>query len=765
MRRLLIAGVLLVVLAVAAGRGVLAVQGIDPEGTFDVAGASVAFDEHAVPTVVADDWPALVEAQGYVTAGLRLFQMDLMRRAATGRLAELVPAALPLDERRHREDWAGAVASMAAALPPGERALCDAYAAGVNRFIEDHPWRWGVEYLLLRVRPAPWRCRDTLAIALSMAEQLSSDRHLERDRIVWHEHLPADWYTFLFPQDHPDNAPLFGTPRPPPPLPAPLPPVQAGQALPASEPAPELPGSNAWAITTPDGARLLANDPHLGANVPHLWLFVRLYRGPERWVVGVSIPGVPGVVLGMNPALAWAFTNVGEDVDDLVEETLVDGGRRYVADVAPDGTPILRDVEVRRHTIRVRGGETKIVESRHTHRGPLVEVRGRVYSRMWLPLRRDPSLAGLWTVGLADARSLAEADRALDRFRTPAQNVTVLDRAGNLLYRATGTGIVRRASGKLPGPGPAREWLGLAPPIERPRRCVSAGKRTTLVTANQRIWVDDFGHDWASDRRAARIRRALDAIAEPTVEAMARLQLDTTSPYHRLVARFVVEHAPPAGPTEEAARAVLAKWDGVAFAHEHAYALARTAERALFDGLLGRVKAAFLPPEDRAVGYPGRMRDAWIRRVLADPAAAARFGTSWAELAAEALSAAAAGPTGYIVANRWQAQHPFVGRVPLLGDLFRVAEVAQWGDADLVRVERPRFGASFRVVWDLAEPARSRWITPVGQSGHVGAYFAHLQRAFHRDERLPVFDGEREYRSVVPETGCAGVDRAHAEGT
>ncbi|RMH00440.1 MAG: penicillin acylase family protein [Deltaproteobacteria bacterium] len=763
MRRIVFAVLAFALLLWVAVKGVVAVQGIGTDARLDLPTATVTFDGHAVPTIEGADWGAVVEAQGYVAAGMRFFQMDLQRRAARGRLAELVPAALPLDERRHREDWEGAANAMADMLPPDERTLCDRYAQGVNRFLDEHRYRWGIEYLLLGVEPEPWSCRDTLAIALAMAEQLSSDSFLERDRIVWHEHLPPDWYAFLFPQDHPDNVPLFGTPRPPPPLPRALPPVEDAQVAPTAE-APELPGSNSWAVSLPDGTRLLANDPHLGANVPHLWLFVRLYLGPERWVVGVSIPGVPGVVLGMNPAMAWGFTNVGEDVDDLVEETLSEDGTHYVDHYAEDGTPVWRPVEVRRHEIRVKGGDPVVVESRHTRRGPLVEVRGRTYSRMWLPLRRDPSLAGLWTVHLADARTLEEADRALDRFRTPAQNVTIVDTAGNVLYRTTGTGVIRRASGKIPGPGPEREWLGLAPPIERPRRCMPAGHRNVLVTANQRIWVDDYGHDWASDRRAARIREALDGLETPTQADMENLQLDTKSAYHLRVARFVVRHAPAADAEAERARGILAAWSGHAFANERAYALARSAERAIFDLLLGRVKAAFLPPEVRDVGYPGRMRDAWIRRVLEDPEAVGRFGLSHADLAAHALAAATAGPQGYIVENRWQAQHPFVGRVPVVGAWFRVAEYAQWGDASLVRVERPRFGASFRVVWNLADPAASRWITPVGQSGHLGAHFSDLQERFHRNLRLPVFDGARTYRTFVPETGCGGRLDGHVDG-
>jgi penicillin amidase len=739
-------------------------QGLDADDLEDLEGVVVEVDDHGIPTITAGDWLALVEAQGHVVASQRLFQMDLMRRAAAGRLAELFgAAAVEHDRRRHLEDWQGAARRGAELLPEGERELCDRYAAGVNRFIEDNSGRWSLEYVLLRTDPEPWSCADTILVALNMAEQLSTGAGREALESVWRGAMDEEWADFLFPKDHPWNEPLFGENPKRLALPtSPLPKTAIGDVLAVARPvaAADSPaaGSNSWAWRGPSGS-YLANDPHLAANVPHLWYVLRLRISPDEWVVGICIPGLPGVVIGINPHIAWAFTNVGEDVDDYVEETLSSDGSKYLARIE-DGREVWQPVEERQSAIKVRGGSDVAVVGRHTHRGPLSSrehLGDAEYSRQWLPLRQDSDLARLWTVQLNRARSWEEANAALDAFRFPAQNALIMERGGGLGYRATGSGIQRQTSGRLPRPAAQGEWLGLEPPSERQRKWIPAGDDVaSLATANQRIWVDEYGHDFAGDRRAARIRELLASSSELTHADMESFQLDTKSRYHGIILRWVADHGTPDGDRQEEMVARWRAWDDVAFANGETFSEALAVEKALRELLLLQVRKHLLPAKLQEIPYRALRKDAWILATLEADAGLERFGLDAQEVANHLIGVGQSAPPRYIAENRWRAQHPFVGRVPLIGRSFRVTEYAQWGHSSLVRVEGPHFGASARLVWVLSDPAQSTWITPVGQSGHVGSeHYDDLQALFYGDERLKVFDTGHDWGFADPDAADA----------
>ena len=172
-------------------------------------------DPFGVPTITGSSWEEIVEAEGFVIASERLFQMDLMRRAAAGRLCALVGAkALPLDRRRKEEDWEGVTERAYQALPEHERRMVDAYAHGVNRFIEGRAGHHSLEYLVLRTDPEPWRGQDTLLILLLMAEELTSSAPSEANEGRFRRALPAEWADFLFTPNHPWNEPMFGGPTP-----------------------------------------------------------------------------------------------------------------------------------------------------------------------------------------------------------------------------------------------------------------------------------------------------------------------------------------------------------------------------------------------------------------------------------------------------------------------------------------------------------------------------------------------------------------------
>ncbi len=747
-------------------------QGLAPDELDPGQGARVDLDEHGVPTIVATNWSNLASAQGYTVASERLWQMDLMRRAAGGGLSEWFgSAAISADLGQLQEDWPGVARGLAEHLPEDQRESCDAYAEGVNRFITRHPDRWGIEYTVLRAEPEPWTCADSMLILLAMARDLSASSDDDLALWGWRAALDEDWERFLFPEEHPWSRPLFGQSGGPLALPT--------RALPRAELPPGFgprdheitPGSNSWAWRGSSGA-LLANDPHLGANVPHLWYLVRLYISPQDWVVGSAIPGVPGVVLGMNPALAWTFTNTHEDVDDRVIEEIDAAQQRYVSryEEGPDGTrvPVWREIERRQLLLEVKGEDPVPVVARFTERGPLSSVDGPegpvLVSRLWLPFQDPAKVAHNPGFLFARARSLDALQGAIDRFRFPSQNVLAMDRAGAILYRSSGLGVLRQSDGATPGPAATHAWLGLAPPSERPRLLIPADAPgpVHLETANNRVWVGPWHEGWDSDGRVARIRTLLDGRDDLTPQDMQRVQMDTHSRLLQMLVQWTAKRHTPLDGMERDMAERWERWDGYATSDPRVFTEALAVQGALEQTLLRSVRRHLLPPALKRAPYAWGRSDAWVLRTLglADPSfydaidweraraeeVVSLFGLSGEELAAEAVRAAAQVRELYTETNRWAAQHPFVDRVPLLGPRFAIGTPEQVGFSDLVRSERPRGGASARFVWDLIHPENSTWITPVGQSGHVRSiHYADLQPLFHADQRLPVFDRTHDW--------------------
>lgn len=747
---------LMLVAVLVYGRWIIERQGA-PISSAANRSARVEIDNYGVAKIIASDWDDAVEAQGFVVASERMFQMDLIRRFAAGRLAELFgSAAVEHDSKRRREDWIGVAERATSALDAEERSYCDAYAAGVNRFIASNDGRWGIEYALLDLEPEPWKCRDTMLVLMSMADQLTGTGEGDAARGAWKKALGEEWYNFLFTQDHPWNDPLFGVkPRSGPQIPLekslPLEPLAEDEgrgAVPQTAAPPgrvsvapsiedEAIGSNNWAYCGQNGC-FLANDPHLGYGVPQTWFAVQFELGEDRSASGVSLPGIPGLVLGMNSHLAWAFTNVGEDVDDLLIEQLSPDEKSYLA--APDVWKPLRTVT---STIVVKDAAPVYVTARFTERGPL---QNRLYAgwtaRRWLVF--EPGMLRL-PYGIARSKNWDELNAALDQMKAPAQNVLMIDRAGNIGYRASGTGIVKAADGQVPQPAIGGNWLGFEPPSSRPRKFLAASSTAAsrfIATANERVYVSPWGHAWADDARASRIREVLGSSDRLRQEDMYALQLDTESRFHRWLLQWIASRAKP---SDDAENTLLSGWKnfrGVAKDDPASFKQALAVEAALENILIGRVKKHLLSGGDRGLPYNHRLSRAWMLVTLETKDGTKTFGVEEAELAQRLLSIASRTPPepSYAQENAWSAQHPFADRVPLLGDMFRVATPPQYGSRHVPRVEGPRFGASVRMVWNLTDPAQSRWSFPVGQSGHVGSdHFDDARAEWYEEKFRPVF--------------------------
>ncbi len=713
----------------------------------------IIWDSYGIPTLAGQNWTQLVEAQGYVTAHERLWQMDIARRAAAGTLAAWFGSrALKHDQKRRSEDWLAVAQQAYADLTPQERQTAEAYAAGVNQFIT--AGHWGQEYRLLNLTPDPWRPEDSLLILLQLAEILTGTYEEEAANTRWQAALSPDWFALLFPASHPWNQPLFDAPAPAPRLPPPAEWLPAGP--PALRPVTlrevfQL-GSNNWAWRRGDQI-YLANDPHLLRTVPNLWYALRLRLDARRWAAGVSVPGVPGIVLGRNAHLAWAFTNTGEDVDDLLQETLSPDQERYLAGHDERGLPRWQAIEKRPYTIEVADSEPVTGEAWFTQRGPLAQrphLTG-YYSRQWLGFHRG--LLRIPAIGLNQATDWVSANAALDQVRLPAQNVLIAQTSGDLGYRVSGTGIQRQVSGLTAQPALLGAWRGLEPIAQRRRlQRKQDGQAAWLATANEQLWQAPFGHYWSSDDRALHLRTQLSGLQTASLDKMQQLQLDSTSPYYLALTRWLLAHA-PTNPTPAQAELLhrWRTWDGRTESDPTALEAARQLHRILLRLLIGKVRTQ-LPDEFAQIPYFSRQQSALTLTVIQNPDGLAAFGLERAATVNWLLEQVILKKRDdFPYYNRWQAQHPLAD-LPFLGRAFKIAEMPQVGHGYALRVEGPQFGATVRLLYDLRHPEHDRLSLPVGQSGHVDdPHYQDLHARWFAGQYLPLLDPALHWEAVVAE--------------
>jgi penicillin amidase len=676
----------------------------------------VTFDDRGVGTIAARSVDDAIRAQGYLTARERLFQLELQRRAGEGRLSQLFGrAALDLDRRRLTYGYARAAARAVPLLPDLERGHLQALSDGINAFLASHSGRLGLEFAILRERPRDFAPADGLLVLLLMYEDLTTVWRDEAGRDA-NPHLPAGVARFVFSSLSgddvaiiPDAEPLF-----PPPLPE-LP-ASGSRSTAAGSGDETAAGSNEWVVSgllTKSGKPILANDLHLGLAMPSLWLPMR-FEIAGRSVEGVTLPGLPGVVLGKNDAIAWGFTNLYTDVQDLYRES-IEGGK-----VARGGRS--EPVETRVETIPVRGAPPERLEVRETSHGPLVTTD---LALKWAAL--DPKNLRLPVVEVMMAATPGDFDRALDGFLGPAQNVVWASPAGDIGWRATGLIPLRRpgTDGGVPydGSDPANDWRGFLPPAQLPR--VVNPPSGYLVTANNRVIGTSFPipvstHFWSSVR-ARRIRDLIEKARRAGVKldraAMEAIQLDVTSePMRRLIEAFT-----PYLPSDLALR--FSGWNGRADAASPQFLIARTLRDRLADRTLkvwkvrgGNVRLA----EERVLDVALADKAAWRHAGLGDKALAMRLVVEEALREIAEAQGLDRRTWTWGASNRLSARHP-LGRLPGLSWIFDAPRIPMPGASGVPRVQTPAFGQSMRFIVDWGDPDAATLVVPFGVSGHLGS--------------------------------------------
>jgi penicillin amidase len=685
-------GMLLLLLAATLG-GALWATLPSSHDTANIADLSapvhIEFDPDGIPRIQAATERDAAAALGYVHARDRMFQMETMRRAASGRLSEIAgPATLPLDQMIRTLGLARSARADYAALPDDTKAILQAYANGVNAWIAAKGRFAAPEFLPLGA-PEAWEPSDSLLWAKTMGLYPSGNYRAELQRLSLQGRLPQHMIDELWRGDPPRaRADL-----------APNPAVTAAIRLTAILPKfPDpwtLPdsASNEWAVDgahSATGAPILAGDPHLAFGFPGIWYLARIDT-PDETLAGASAPGVPFMVLGRNRNIAWTFTTTDADVQDIFIESRSE------------------PLTSREERIRVRGQPDDILTVRESRHGPVISdiagTSGIVLAVSMANLQPgDTAASGL--LALNRARTVREAGAAAPVIASPVQNMLVADRT-TIGQFTTGRVPIRRAGdGSAPVLGDGSfDWIGWASGDALPHSLAPASGR--LVNANERIAPPDFpvflGRDWYGDWRARRIDTLLDALPKASLADFARMQADVGSTF-----------AADMLPVLRTASAVFDGWNGD---------MRMDAPQPLIFNLwLREFHRLVFRRQGLDPYYGGPMAD-FVGFVLS-PAGAHWCGGDCAPLVKQALETAIAAAHGtWGDAHPAVFAHPMLGGIPLLGGLTTLSIPSPGDDTTLdrgspnARMEGVH-GASYRGVYDLADLDRSLFIATPGQSGH-----------------------------------------------
>ena len=792
------------------------------DGTIILSGLAapviVTYDSLGVPHISASNLGDLFFAQGYVTAQDRLWQMDMTRRFASGDLAVILgPQYLKYDREQRILGLRQVAEKVAAGMDPAQRAHFEAYASGVNAYIEQHRKTLPLEFRFLTYFPHVWTVEDSVLVGLSMTEFLNHGLYkekLEKEKILAKlgPELTADLFVNTSWRDHPPGAdsssieneiPGETTPdeedetAPRSPKGAHLAPVEGHGFSRADGAPPELgfspgeprlkpflrspaftglkpgastalagdtqhfrPGSNNWVVSgahTASGKPLLSNDMHLELAIPNVWYEAHLTAG-DFDVAGVTLPGVPYVIVGHNQRVAWGFTNLGPNVEDLYIEKFNDKGEY----LTPQGWV---QPEHRQEIIRVKGKPEETVDVVVTRHGPIISdlIPGeqRKLALKWTVY--DPKASQIPFFAIDSAKNWQDFEAAFSQFGAPGQNVVYADVDGHIGYQATGL-IPIRATGDgsvpVPGEDDSHEWTGYVPYSQLPS--VYDPPSGIIATANGRVTPDGYPYplsiEWMSPFRTQRIYKLLNTGKKFTPPDMLAVQTDIVSTFDRFCAeRFVyaVDHTPRASQRAKTAADLMRAWDGTMDTDSAAATIA-VFSRDKLEELLLQPKLG-----DEWKDYKWFMSPVWLENVLTHqpPRWLPPSYSSYDQLLAAAVEAAVNDPsaTHSLAMWRWgrvhrvDIKHPFWSHFPILKKGAGTGSLPLSGDTETVKQVGPHFGPSERLTVDFSDLDGTTLDIVNGESGDIfdGHYNDQWDAYYHGRTFVLPFSAEAVQRAGV----------------
>jgi penicillin amidase len=731
-------------------------------------------DRWGVPHIRANSLEDLAEAQGFVMAQDRLWQMDLLRRVARGQLSEILgPATLDIDKQFRTFGFGRAAERDISQMEPASRAVMEAYARGVNRFIEQHRSQLPLEFSLLKYKPQPWQASDSLVIAGYMYQTLTDTWEEELDRSKVTERVGWERARELFSPDAAMDHFVVGDPNvaddgsqrsradpddeddddddmePDTVLKA----SGFGSADdPSREGFPDLTsalahsirgfledtrgeirhglGSNNWVVSgdhTATRKPLLANDTHLELSIPPIWYEIHL-TAPGWNVKGFTLPGAPLVVIGHNDKIAWGFTNNGADVEDLYVEKF--------NPAAPDEYRVKNawiKAQVFDEVIHVKGQADEHLHLVVTRHGPVVRREGdKAYALRWTAT--EPGGLGNTYTWLGKAQNWEEFRSIMKHVWGPGQNTVYADVEGNIGYiMAARVPIRKKGHGEVPVPGDVDdyEWTGYIPFDQLPQALNPDSG--LIVTANARVTGPNYKpyltDHWEEPYRTARIYDLLHDKHDLRPTDMLKVQADTYSYPHVFLADQLLAAAKISQPKDERTKKLLnglKDWNGIADADSAEVsflaATRRTALALILEPYLGEQTNLY---QWRSTAFLQKILtdrpDKWLPKAFKnyDDLLMAAADRAVAKLAEESKSSRIA-DWPWRRFNSLDMLHP-IGREGLLKKLLSIADKPQSGTGYSVRAATKHHGPAMRFVANLGNWDESILLIPAGQSGQPGS--------------------------------------------
>ena len=734
-------------------------------------------DERGIPYIEAKNDDDLYFAQGYVTAGDRLWQMDLLRRNVRGELAEIFGAGALGEDKRHRTMGLTAVVEESAKhLPANLNAAMNAYANGVNAFIDSLTEQtMPPEFRLLQYKPRHWTPADSVCVGKLLAEYLSSSWQADIMRATL-QGLPKEKRDALLSETSPLDVLVVGSDRKEskagnnnrvvPRIDSRIV-AELGKQMESERQSRELLGlgtldyetfqaSNNWVVSgklTASGKPLLANDPHIPAAAPGIWYQIEL-SAPGIHVAGVTFPGAPGIVIGHNDRIAWGATNLGPDVQDVyLEKFDKDNPNRYMT---PSGW---RDTEIRHEQIKVRSNplnpatETQTFDVTVTRHGPIMfEKDGARYALRWPSL--DP--ATMESAGIFDANrahNWKEFSEALSHYSGPTQNFVYADVDGHIGYYGAGRIPIRKTGdGSVPYDGATDdgEWTSFIPFDKLPHSYDPPSG--IIVTANQRVVGQSYpfflSHLWAQPYRARRIFDLLSAKPKLTTDDFRRIQGDVYSialvTFARAAAKALKTVSVPGAAATGSVSAPgavatgsssvaddkprtlitdLETWDGLLVPDSRVAPIVSQMRTAFKQRILN---AALGPDLSRTYGWPGS--DTLIDRIIAEqprewlpkdtPTYADLYRAAYEDARLALTKSPGPDESLWIWGNIYKVRFPHpLAAAPLVGVQFTIPAFPQRGIPGSGATINVGPSVSMRLIADTSDWDKTQNGIPLGQSG------------------------------------------------